>query len=538
MTVDDLRLFETGRVIDTDLCIVGSGPAGLTIAGEFAGTRVSVLILESGGLQEEAAADALNEIENVGAPRDMRPGKTHNRIVGGTSHSWAGRCAPLDDVDFKVRTWVPHSGWPITRTELDPYFDRAAPYLGIAPQGYDGRLWHRPGEPDIDTSVLRPCFWQYSQDASNASEPMRFGRRFLRSTSPNIRILHHATVQRIRINEAGTHLDSVLVGSLEGKTATVRPKMLVLCTGGIETARLLLCSNDMMPAGVGNANGLVGRFLMDHPRCPVAEFDVRFVGRILDRLGRHRLSREAGRPIYIHGLALSPTLQEQMRLLNCSAWLDARKAEDDPLAIAKRLLTGHERRPVRNSLKVVSQPGTFLRGVRDYLTGRAEVTRKYCQLVLQCTVEQRPDPESRICLAGRTDALGMNLSQIDWRINDQERDSAATLGKLIIQEFARIGFPVPRLVDWAASGRHDEAEFIDIAHPIGATRMADDPHDGVVDANCQIHGIDGIFVAGSSVFPTGGHVNPTQTIVALSIRLADWLKTRIFRAGCSDAGAL
>jgi choline dehydrogenase-like flavoprotein len=141
-----------------------------------------------------------------------------NRTVGGTSLTWSGRCAPLDDIDFTVRSWVPHSGWPITRAELDPFFDRAPSYLGTAPQGYDGRLWHRPGEPDIDTSVLRPCFWQYSQDAAHPSEPMRFGRRFLRLSSPNIRMLHHATVRSIKTNEAGTHLDSVLVGNPEGKT--------------------------------------------------------------------------------------------------------------------------------------------------------------------------------------------------------------------------------------------------------------------------------------------------------------------------------
>jgi hypothetical protein len=119
----------------------------------------------------------------------MNQAVLRNRVFGGTSQSWTGRCTPLDDIDFKVRPWVPHSGWPLARSELAPYFDRTAPYLGIAPQGYDGRLWHRPGEPELDTSLVRPYFWQHSQDATSPSKPMRFGPRFARMTAP-IQVLH------------------------------------------------------------------------------------------------------------------------------------------------------------------------------------------------------------------------------------------------------------------------------------------------------------------------------------------------------------
>lgn len=530
MIIEDLRKIDTGRVISTDLCIVGSGPAGLTVAGEFANTKVRVLVLESGGLQEEASTDSLNEIESVGAPRELAGiVAVRNRVFGGTSQSWAGRCTPLDDIDFKVRPWVPHSGWPFARSELAPYFDRTAPYLGIAPQGYDGMLWHRPGEPELDTSLVRPYFWQHSQDATSPSKPMRFGPRFARMTAPNIQVLHHATVRRINLSEAGTRQESILVGCLEGKTATVRPKVLVLCAGGIETVRLLLCSNNIMPTGVGNAHDLVGRFFMDHPRCDVGEFDIHSAARILDRLGR--------RPSYIHGVALGTAAQEKMELLNCAAWLDCRMAKDDPLTAAKRLLTGHGRRLVPDALNVVSHPGMILRGLRDRTRGAA-VTHKYSQLPFRCDVEQQPDPESRIRLANRADALGMNLPQIDWRISDREKASIATLGKLIVEQFSRIGFPVPRLADWITSGRHDEAKFIDTGHPTGGTRMAEDSHEGVVDANSQIHGVEGVFIAGSSVFPTGGHANPTQTIVALSIRLAERLKSQIFHDERGTAGGL
>lgn len=524
MVIDDLRTLEDGTSISTDLCIVGSGPAGSTIAEEFAGTGLGVLLLESGGLTEEPETDRLNTIESVGMPRIMDQARLRNRVVGGSSHGWNGRCAPLDEMDFEPRGWVPHSGWPITWRAVAPFFDRAAAYLGIAPAGYDGSLWHRHGDPAIDLNLLRMCFWQYSRDDERPAEPMRFARRLRRVRAPNIRMLHHATVRHIRLNQAGTRVESVLAGAVAGKTLAVYPKVLVLCAGGIETARLLLCSNDVMPAGIGNANGLVGRFLMDHPSCSVAAFDPRDVARVLDRFGRRHLSHAAGRPIYVHGLALSPRAQEQSRLLNCAAWLELDVADDDPFAAADRLLTGRNRRIVADSLTLMSHPVLVARGLCDLAMRRALVRRKFARLLLRCAVEQRPDPESRISLARQTDPLGMFLPRIDWRISDQERDSVAALGRFVVRELARTGLPVPRLTPWIARGRHDEAAFVDFAHPIGATRMADDPTCGVVDANCQVHGVAGLFVAGSSVFPTGGHVNPTQAIVALAIRVADHIK--------------
>ena len=118
MIIDDLRAAEINGPLETDLCILGSGPAGLTIAGEFANMPVKVLVIESGGLDEDPLCDALGEIESVGVPRVMDQTRVRNRIVGGTSHTWSGRCSPLDEIDFEHRDWVPYSGWPIAPIEL------------------------------------------------------------------------------------------------------------------------------------------------------------------------------------------------------------------------------------------------------------------------------------------------------------------------------------------------------------------------------------------------------------------------------------
>jgi nucleoside-diphosphate-sugar epimerase len=164
--------------------------------------------------------------------------------------------------------------------------------------------------------------------------------------------------------------------------------------------------------------------------------------------------------------------------------------------------------------------------VADLLHDRA-VTHKLTHAGLLCSVEQRPDPESRIRLSHRRDRLGLPIAQIDWRINKQEKASVARLGTLIRQESVRLGLPAPALVPWIREGHYERAEFADVAHPTGTTRMGHDPRESVVDENCQVHGVSGLFVAGSSVFPTAGHANPTLMIVALAARLADRLRAQL-----------
>ena len=124
-----------------DRCIVGSGPAGISIAAEFAKTNVNVLVLESGGVDDEQDTQRLYEIESAGAPRVMDQQDLRRRILGGSSHIWTGRCAPFDALDFESRPWISNSGWPLSRANLDPYLERAAANLGLAPQIYDESLW-------------------------------------------------------------------------------------------------------------------------------------------------------------------------------------------------------------------------------------------------------------------------------------------------------------------------------------------------------------------------------------------------------------
>ena len=532
--IEDLRSLEPNLEINTDLCIIGSGPAGLSIASEFAQSSIKVLILESGGVVEEPEIDALSLIDNIGAPRLEDPTKVRNRIFGGSSHTWSGRCTTFDEIDYEVRPWVPFSGWPIRPADVEPCLRRAADQLGILAGWQNNGFWLSAGRspPNIDVNhdLLEPIIWQYSADETEPSDFMRFGRRFLSSKASNIRILLHATVCHITTNHYGSQLKSIDVTNLEGKTATIKAKVLILCGGGIENARLLLCSNRILPEGIGNKGGLVGRFLMDHARCEIGTFDIRKARTLHDKFGAYRALGHRFR----QGLKLSDNAQKRMGLLNCAAWLDADdRLVDDAWDAVRRLRNRRQRRPVRHQLRdiwwVASQPDAIFEGVWNRLHGKS-APLKARRLLLQCDVEQAPNPDSRIRLSDRKDGLGLPLAQIDWRISEQEKASIAALGIHIKTEFQRLGLPSLTLADWIEPRRYDEVSFVDAAHPAGTTRMAHSARQGVVDPNCQIHDVDGIFIAGTSVFPTISHANPTLMLVALAVRLADWLKANIFRS--------
>jgi choline dehydrogenase-like flavoprotein len=543
MTLEDLRGLGEPRSIQTDLCIVGSGPAGTSIAKEFAGSKIQVLLVESGGAEQTQANQDLYDFENLGVARYPAQDLPRNRILGGTSHTWSGRCAAFDDIDFERRTWVPNSGWPIGPTEVRPFLDRAGGYLGNGPNVYDDHLWEKlgvaPPRPLIDPVLLKPQFWQISEDGRNPGEPARFSRTLASIDAPNVRVLTHANLTHVNTSADGTRVESLEISTLEGKRFEIKTRIAILACGGIENARLLLASNRIVPNGVGNAHDLVGRFLMDHPRCALGWFEPGRSAGIQDRFGGYSLDDENGRHLYFHGLALSPELQRKEQLLNCAAFLSPVPSADDPWSAMKMLLgradpnlTTAELERAGNSRKQIATvirhlPGLLNNVYRRIVKRRTSIVRAQ-EIVLSCWAEQAPDASSRVTLAERTDTLGMPLSRIDWRLGELERRSVQRFGELIGLELRRIGLPehspntgLGKDVDWRSS-------FIDSAHPIGTTRMSDSSKQGVVDRNCQVHGVSGLYIAGSSVFPTSGHASPTLMIVALAIRLADWLKFNEF----------
>ncbi|MBP1872983.1 choline dehydrogenase-like flavoprotein [Ensifer adhaerens] len=553
MPIRDLRSAPTGTEFRPDVAIVGGGPVGLTIARELANSRCRVLVIESGSADFEAAQQTLNAVENVGEPiaregvespgrgyngslawlNDIAPFELRNRGLGGSTHTWIGKCASFDEIDFERRSWLPVSGWPMTRESLAPALDRAAQLLNLGPNLYDERLFRRlhspPDELGFDRDLLRPFFWQFSHERDQHGEPMRFAHVAAELVAPNIDILTHATVTQIQLDASGRRVASLDLRSVDGGCATVWPETVVLCAGGIENARLLLASRSLAAGGVGNARDVVGRYLSDHPRSTLLRFDRPDIDAVARHFNFYGLVDHGRTQFYLHGLRLSPTVQRQEGLVNCAAYPVQIHSPGDPWAALKRLMRGDRTRMARDLTVVARSPGFLAKGAFRRMVQKRGMMHRSDELRFDVMVEQKLDAESRVTLSDQVDRYGVPMPRVAWKIGSTEVQSVKRLARALVCEFGRNALPQPHLVDWIAWDEDDRAAFTDMAHPSCTTRMGSDPATSVVDPDAMVHGVDGLFVAGSSVFSTPGHANPTLMILGLAMRLADHLKMRLER---------
>ncbi|UVC07739.1 GMC family oxidoreductase [Rhizobium sp. TH2] len=555
MAITNLRNAPRGLELHTDIAIVGGGPAGLAIARELSGTRIRVMVIDSGGFEVEDSLDTLNRVENVGATNssnkigrgysgpltwlnDVPPFELRHRGLGGSTRTWIGKCAAFDEIDFEKRSWVPGSGWPVSLAELKPHLDRAAELLNLGPNVYDRSLYNLlRSAPRLDISdddMVRPFFWQFSHEPGSRGEPMRFRRIARRIDGPNIDFLTHATATRIDTVPNGTRVHSVTVRNDEGGHAIVYPSVVVLCSGGIENARLLLISNAIAKKGLGNDHGVVGRYLADHPRTVLARFPAHAIQRVSEIFTFYGLADRHSTNFYLHGLTLSPAVQRREGLLNCAAYPVQTLSHDDPWLALRRLASTPGRASLADLSSILRSPVTLANGLIERFVHRRGLPRKASELRFDVMVEQRPNPQSRVMLSRTKDAHQVPLPKVNWRISDHEVHSIRRFAELTAIAFSRAGLPEPLLPDWVIQQATKEVPFADMAHPSGTTRMGSDVKSSVVDANCMVHGVEGLFIAGSSVFPTAGHANPTLMIIALALRLADHLRGH--QASAADHG--
>jgi choline dehydrogenase-like flavoprotein len=581
MKIEDLASFDANSVFEADLVIVGGGPAGLTIAREFFGTSIRVLVLESGLVNESAEHGALAELESIGDPRtdaqkhkriafhgagsrswqhEQQPYGVRCRALGGSTHAWAGKSAAFEPIDFAERPWVPYSGWPITRDALASHLDRAADVLNLGPNVYDENLWKligmAPPKPQIDEASFGAFFWQFARSRIDHLDVMRFGAEFVTFKADNARVLLNATVTEIGIARDGRNLDELKISTIDGVRSRVKAKIAVLAASAIENARLLLASNAVHSNGIGNANHVVGRFLMDHPGARIARFDAKAMESVARRFGFYGVRHDGRMQMYMHGLALTPAVQEREELLNAAIYFMGERSLDDPLDALKRLLRRTSDEPVQDMISVASSAGWVAKGIgtkilasdrtprflKDLIVNGAilfdpnlvaeefqsrGLQHKLTGLAVDAITEQPPNPDSRVSLSDKVDQLGVPLARVDWRIGDAERRTLVRIAELARDAFLCAGLPEPVLEPWVAERRPQDSIIIDMAHTAGTTRMSDNPRSGVVDSNCRIHGVDGLYVAGASIFPTSGHANPTLMILALAIRLADEIKRQL-----------
>ncbi|MCP4039333.1 MAG: GMC family oxidoreductase, partial [bacterium] len=308
----DLEDVEAGSMLECDLCIAGAGIVGITLAREFIGTPTRVCLLESGNVDFEAETQALYSGDQLGVeyyPLD----DARLRFFGGSTLVWGGRCVPLDPLDFERRSWVPHSGWPFSREDLDPCYRRAQAHLGLGSAIHDERMWEelRVKPPAFDRKVLRTTFWQF--DESHA----RYGWGNCQdiASAENIRLVTHANVTRIQLRADGQAVEHLDVATLSGKRCKVKAERYVIATGGIENPRILLASDDVHPAGVGNEHDLVGRFFMEHPHGRGGEVKAK---NRYSLLNSYKKRRNRGGLMVAPVLSPSDELQRSTGILNSS----------------------------------------------------------------------------------------------------------------------------------------------------------------------------------------------------------------------------
>jgi choline dehydrogenase-like flavoprotein len=513
-----------GPTPHVDVCVVGSGPAGIAIVDRLLGRGRSVLVVESGPLTESSWAEELNAGEDAAGTRfGFQTGR--RRVVGGNDGFWWGQCVRLEDDDFTARPWIPMSGWPIGPRDLDGFYADAERWYDVGHAATAGELDAGLGrEPALTGSP------DFEKRATVFSRTHRHARDLLESCSGSERahLLHSATAVDLELTQG--RVTGLRTRSRGGAERTVTAETFVLAAGGIENPRLLLLADRTTAGRSGlNPHGLVGRYLQEHPS--------RFQGRVLSpdpvRLQREFVLRYKARHRFWPKLVLSAAAQERHGALGATAALVTRFGEDSSVEALKALVGSVRARRVgadslRQVGRVLRDSRTVLPQFAERLRGFAPTSATRAELLVQVQLEQTPDAANRIRLSDRVDALGTPLAAVDLRVSEQTEHTLAVVTRALDTELrsrglGRVDPEVGHVI------RPEEHGWAMAHHHAGTTRMAADATRGVVDADCRVHGAVNLFVAGSSVFPTSGWANPTLTIVALAFRLADHLDRRLPR---------
>lgn len=540
----DAKTVPDGQMLSADVCIVGAGAAGITLAKELEATGKSIILLEAGGKTRAGESQALYQGALNDSVRHVPLDQARYRQLGGTTSLWGGRCLPFDSLDFDRRDWVSYSGWPFSQKEMHDYYRRAHVYCECGAYDYDvasalpGAFpTMLPGFEDGDVCTSSLERW---------SPPTQFGKVYRSdlTKAEHVRVLLHAPAVELHPSPDGTRIESVEVATFARRRFHVRARTIVLAGGGLETTRLLLASRSVHQGGIGNHSDWLGRGYMSHIHGVIASVTL--------TAGQEVMFGYEADPQGVfcrRRIGFSEAAQRRHELLNLYMLLD-RPLLGDPghgnavlsaTFLLKRLLGGRQQeelgtgkyalywRHLKNILMGSPQALSVLpKFGRKRLLQRRRIPSLLMRsrsntYYLYFQSEQIVHRDNRVTLDDVQDELGMPRLRLHFQVTAQDRESVQRAHRLLDQELRRqdcgyltyLGDDVPQLM-------HDVKAVL--GHHIGTTRMAADPAQGVVDEHCRVHGVDNLFVASSSVFPTSSHANPTLTIVAMALRVADHLK--------------
>lgn len=549
--IEEAGKIQNGACLQTEVCIIGAGPAGIALALDLSDRGISVVLLESGHIDSDTKTQSLYEGEVADAHMHSPPDKYRQRRFGGSSAIWGGRCMPMDPIDFESREYVPHSGWPISYDDLLPYYPAANALAEAGRFSYEaddalGAL-AAPMIRGFNSALVR------TTGLERFSCPTNFGKRYRKrlQLSPQVTVLLGANCVGLKLHADGRSIREVDVATLGGIRFTVISRITVLASGGLETVRLLLASNDVTPAGVGNPNDVVGRYYMCHIAGNVGQLSLK--GPTSQVQHNYEIAPEG---IYCRR-RLSITGEEQRRrgLANSVARLHFPRITDPShrngvlsgLFLARKLISyeygkrlndgksASIRTYARHLLNVVADPLDTCAFLSHWVVRRTLAERKFPSVILRNRTnrfslemhgEQAPLATSRVTLSKQIDLLGMPKIRVDWRYSQSDIDSLRGTLDLIAQEVEVAG--VGRFEYQRETLEEDLTRFGAYGgHHIGTTRMGDDERTSVVNRDCQVHSVNNLYIAGSAVFPTSSQANPTLTLIALALRLGDKLARRL-----------
>jgi choline dehydrogenase-like flavoprotein len=477
MIFDTLAEFRAAT-FSPKVSIIGSGPAGITVARKLAAAGIPVVIFEAGGSDFTEESQSFYAGKTIGDPYfDLDI--TRLRYFGGSSNHWAGWCRVMDDIDFQAKSWVPDSGWPIRRIDIDPYLDEVHYILDL-----------KQFEPDI------PISDEIRWVQLIKSPAVRFAERFRSEIEESDRIALVLNTSVRSLNGNGTAITGLNLWADGADRGSYSTDYYVPCTGGLENSRLLLWSNELTNGAVAPHARALGRYWMEHPQ---------FEG------GNAILADEEEFPTDDAGEAFfSPTLaaMEQRKILNFGI----------------RLI----KMPYHGMKSLVADLACIAPDTAEWVS-ESFGQRLHCAAQLYVGWEQSPVASNRVTLSRDAfDAAGTPRIELHWKKGEIERRTIAEGIRLFGETMVAKNLGRAKLADWIATGADYPADQ-ELAghHHMGGTRMHDDPAKGVVDRDCRVHGISNLYVGGSSVFTTSGQCNPTTTIVALACRLGDHLAREI-----------
>jgi choline dehydrogenase-like flavoprotein len=534
-----------------DVCVVGSGAAGISLALALSDRGISVLLLESGYAHEDRRTQALYDGEVADEQLHSPPDKYRQRRFGGSTLIWGGRCVPFDPIDFEAREFVQSQGWPIAYSDVAAFYPAANTLAEAGRCEYDAdKVFGPSSKPLIEgftSSVVRTNSLERFSCPTNFA--VRYGKRLKNASS--LKLITGANCTAIRLQPNAEQVQALDIATLSGNRFKVAGRMFVLAVGGLETARLLLASRDVSTAGVGNDYDVVGRYYMCHIAGNVGSLTIKGPAKLV----RHGYEIAPDGVYCRRRLSIAPSEQRRLALSNMVARLHFSRITDPAhrsgvlsgLFLARNIISYEYGKRLQdggaatfaNYLKhlrnVLTDPIDTSAFLLHWLAKRSLAERKFPSVILrnrtnrfslEIHAEQIAQASSRVTLANSDDELGVPRLRVDWRYSPGDIDSVRRSLALISAEFERLS--IGRLGFDGDTLEQDLMRFGAYGgHHIGTARMGNDVRTSVVDANCQLHAVENLFIAGSAVFPTSSQANPTLTIIALSLRLAEHLRLRL-----------